>query len=273
MQEKLLPWACSFVKSRVNEKSMNIKNRIRGALLAVMVCMTSSPLYGKDHPITLTLVYERVFADERLPPQRVSSTMQPGMTRLTDSEKTVFIDYDHLRLYRWDGGSGKCSGYALQNPAAMPSGHDTARDIRRKMIEEIGKPAVQKMESGPKSILGYPSAQYSIIWGVAVERLRTAVTPVIEQYGLSFTSRLGELWVTANLEGYADLAGLADHYTTIYAANPLLRQLDPLGLLPLIEGIPVLQQYDQIRDSLQEIRQGTDDADRIVLPDSCLPKP
>ena len=213
----------------------------------------------------LTLVYER--SDGSASTSQVEVTIQAAMTRLDDRDRTIFIDYGHRRLYRQEKGSRDCVVYPLR------SSQDETGNILSDKIKEMAKVAVRQDPTGARTIDGYPAKLARVLWGPGLERARTAVSPEVQQYGLSFTPLWGELWYTASLPGTDQLFRLASQYAPLYAANPLLRRLDPLGLLAELGGVVIVARYGPRHDRLREVRHGDVEAQRMVPPLSCADLP
>jgi hypothetical protein len=65
------------------------------------------------------------------------------------------------------------------------------------------------------------------------------VAPTLRHYGQDFPVTNGHYTVNGNLAGLADLLVLSAGHRRIFQDYPLLRRIDPLGLVDLLEGFPV----------------------------------
>lgn len=240
--------------------------RFTATFIAFLVILFSWPSQGEENVMPLTLAYKRTDSSNRA--SQLMVTIQAGMTRLDDNERTIFIDYGHRRLYRLEKGSTTCIAYPLPNFQ-----HHEHSIIREKMIEELAKIQVQQEGAVEQTILGYPAKQAKILWGPGIERRRTAAPQAVEQYGLRFTSLWGKVWYTSDLPGSKELFRLANEYAPIFQQNPLLRRLDPLGLLAELGGVAIMQQYALHQDILKEVRRGSSETQRMELPVSCSGPP
>jgi hypothetical protein len=194
-------------------------------------------------------------------------TFEWGMTSVEREGHTDFIDYTHLVLYRYSPTSEECRSYKLRAPG-LQAGDMTIEDqVLYAKAQEIGYVEVLKVATHETLIRRYPVQAKKIIWGGKAAARRTAAEPALIMYGQLFAPAVEDYSVTTVIDRIDDLFRLAASHEAIYRANPLLRRLDPLGLLGGLQGIPVRIEAEDYVEELNDIRYGV--SGEIVLPDGC----
>lgn len=241
---------------------------VQGFVFLLALLLGNLPVFADSKGMPFILNYERRTLDS--PPQLelLRYAFQQGLTLLQGNYATLYIDYAHLNLYRYEKDSDRCVRFPLHDPAAPPADQVKGSEILTRKIFEIGKVKVNREARKRENIQGYSCQQNIVVFGPDIQRLRTMVTPTVEQYGQSFQPVIAKVWATASLEGMDDLVYLAHTYEPVFQANPLLRQLDPLGLLLKLQGVPIRSRHSRGQETLKEARWGQE-GEVIVLPSAC----
>lgn len=158
------------------------------------------------------------------PPVEITYTVSAELTRIAAPAETVFIDYKGSRLYRRNPTDGSCLVFPFGRPHAdlpvaayrvFPSGEGDQGDGRN----------------------GYTTRRISFGTSQAFSQMMAA--PSLSHYGQDFPVAEGRYTITGNLAGLADLLAIAAGHRRIFQDYPLLRRIDPLGLVDLLGGFPV----------------------------------
>jgi len=138
------------------------------------------------------------------------------LTQIIDRRETIVIDYPNSRLFRTDRASDSCRVYPFGMPhASLPSASlavesdDEIADLRH------------------------------VSFGMLAALSQSAAAPVPSRYGEVFPSCRAEMRVAGELPLAADLAAIAAHRADIFHDYPLLRRIDPTGLIEPLGGFPV----------------------------------
>lgn len=87
---------------------------------------------------------------------------------------------------------------------------------------------------------GMPVTETVIRFGVGLTQARTAVPLKYDYFGQPFGERTLHVEATDRVPHFAELAKQANDHRQTVRANPLLLQLDPIALIPLVGGLPLV---------------------------------
>jgi len=150
---------------------------------------------------------------------------------VTDNE-AVFIDYDTMRLYRLDKKSSTCIVFSLTDHE--PAGNDmiVAANVRQMMGEIVVK------ENGKKQrVNGVDCSGKDVLFGASLLRMKTMAAIKVKHMGQSFVEATGKYWLSLSLNELFEKK--INHRQTAFTTNPLLKRIDPLGLIGPLGGIPI----------------------------------
>jgi hypothetical protein len=190
-----------------------------------------------------------------------------GMTSVEREGRTDFIDYTNLVFYRYFQTSEECRSYRLLPSEIAVSDLSIEEQALYAKAQKIGSVEVVNVETKENRIRRYPVQDKKVIWGGHAAAQRTATEPSIVMYGQFFTPTVEDYAVTTVIDRIDDLFRLAASHEAIYKSNPLLRRLDPLGLLGGLQGIPVRTRGKDFVEELSDIKY--DGAGEILLPENC----
>ncbi len=152
----------------------------------------------------------------------ITYTVSADLTRIASPAETVFIDYRGSRLFRRNAADGSC----LVFPFGRPHPGLPIADFR---VFSGGKGAGD----------GQAHTTRHISFGSGQAFSQMMVAPTARYYGQDFPVANGHYTVTGNLAGLADLLAIIAGHRRIFRDYPLLRRIDPLGLVDLLGGFPV----------------------------------
>ncbi len=197
--------------------------------------------------------------------QKVFFTLEPGFTRIEYGDETLFLDYQNSRLFRFDIKTDNCTLFALSKPTDKASDTDLDALERRSRlfaeVEFIG-------EIGKTEVNGSLCFVKRLLFGPHVIRLLTVRTPVLGRYGQTFSPGFVDFLVHPDHDIFPQLKKIAEYNELFYRSNPLLRQMDLLGLLGQLGGVPLQQKSKNGVLSLQ-FKVLPEGEVRKSLPDSC----
>jgi hypothetical protein len=153
----------------------------------------------------------------------ITYTVSAELTWIASPAETVFIDYKGARLFRSNPADGSC----LVFPFGRPHADLPIADFR---VFSGGKGAEGDGQANTTRHISFGSGQ-------ALSQMMVA--PAARHYGQDFPVTNGRYTVTGNLAGLADLLAIIAGHRRIFQDYPLLRRIDPLGLVDLLGGFPV----------------------------------
>jgi hypothetical protein len=155
----------------------------------------------------------------------VNISTRDKLSLVEDVERSFLFDYRAGYLYSFDEGKGKCARFSFQSPQESENLFNTVEIQDSKEVSAVN---------------GVPVVVKKILFGKKALVFRTVTSPVMKRYGVDFSPRSVEYYVRHNNEPASrrllQVAGNNEHY---YEQFPLLRQLDPTGLLKILQGIPL----------------------------------
>lgn len=205
--------------------------------------------------VTLTLLAVSAVAERR----EVFFTVEQGLTRIEYGVETLFLDYSSISLFRIDTRTNECVLF----PFSQQSGAQTDSDSDTLLWEKRGH-LFGKVELG-----GEKGTTRRLLFGPDMMRLRTVISPELSRYGQSFFPGIADFIIQYDHHLFPQLEKIAEFNEPYYESFPLLRQIDLLGLLRYLDGVPLLKNFRTHKISL-EFEILPDGELRKSLPDSCL---
>jgi hypothetical protein len=203
----------------------------------------------------------------------ITYAVSSQISSITKENETVFIDYDHLRLYRHHKSENSCESFTLNNPS--PVIKETSSDKKtalHSMKNLVGSTKVITTDEHRK-IEGYNCQKKHILFASDLSFSQMVTPPVIKQFGQDFTESMATYWVTRDIDGLDALLKIARKHKEIYQANPLLRQIDMVGLFEMLEGFPVMIEKKTRQDiekyTLISLKRTSNTNESFILPEIC----
>jgi hypothetical protein len=152
---------------------------------------------------------------------------------IVNDEESVFIDYDTMHLYRRDKKSSTCRVFPLY--VQKQAGNNdiiVAANVRELMGEIVAR------ENGKKQrINGVDCFGKDVLFGAGLLRMKRVAPIKVKYLGQSFVETTGEYWLSSSpVELFEEKI---KHRQTAFSINPLLKRIDPLGLIGALGGIPI----------------------------------
>jgi hypothetical protein len=192
-----------------------------GSILLFCLAGGGSAMAARSEWRVLQTVAKR--GEAATPPVEITYTVSAELTRIASPAETVFIDYKGSRLFRRNPADGSCLVFPFGRPHVdLP--------VAAYLVFPEGK-----VSEGD----GRAHTTRHISFGLGQALSQMMLAPTLRHYGQEFPVTNGRYTVTGNLAGLADLLAISAGHRQIFQDYPLLRRIDPLGLVDLLGGFPV----------------------------------
>lgn len=146
----------------------------------------------------------------------ITCSVSNDLTRIAGPKETILIDYPGRRIYRIDPPGQSCRSYPFGRP------HPDLPAAAVTIAASTTAPDRQHISFGMQQALA-----------------QTAVAPVAHYWGQQFPFATAEYRTSRDYPGVVALMAIAGRHRRVFQQYPLLRRIDPVGLLDLLEGFPV----------------------------------
>jgi hypothetical protein len=170
----------------------------------------------ENDPRTRLLVYE----------------ISDSASSIVSTEESVYIDYETMLLYRLDKRSSTCRVFPLDVQESVDRDAIVFANVRELMGE-----IVVKSNGKSQRINGVDCSGKTALLGAGVLRMKTLAPVKVEYLGQFFVETTGEYWLGPSLGELFEER--IKYRQTAFTINPLLKRIDPLGLIGLLGGIPI----------------------------------
>ncbi len=182
-------------------------------------------------------------------PKPITCTASDTLTRISGPHETTLIDYRGARIFRLDSTDSTCRVYPFGRPhAELPA----------------AAWAVAPADDA--------SAVRHVSFGMHSAIAQTMTMPVPRVYGQEFPLCQAEFRISRTLPGFVYLLGIAAGHREIFQEYPILRRVDPIGLLEPLGGFPVSGSCHSPlgKTTMQMVSPPAMISTPISLPQNCL---
>ncbi len=173
--------------------------------------------------ITWTVLQTHRGGAATLPPVTTTYTVSEDISRIDSPLETVLIDYPAHRLFRLQNSYHPCLVFPFADPH-----------------EQLPLAQIRTAASGDRIWINGQSCVRKILhFGADLAYSQMLVPPAIQRYGQDFTITLMSYSISDSLAVPEFLFELARKRKPIFIAYPLLRQIDPIGILEFLQGFPL----------------------------------
>lgn len=172
--------------------------------------------------------------------ERIVFRVESGMTAVTSDKRSIFVDYRDSVIVILLHSDKSCQRYSYASHLSAPKTMDDGKGFiaqRSILFEQIDVLHGATRADGLR--------QVTVIFGSAAMRLRTVKTPQIRRYGLDFKPGRVDFLIDVHHALADQLKAVAQSNSTVYETAPLLKQVDLVGLLPVLGGVPVQMVHDE----------------------------
>lgn len=158
-----------------------------------------------------------------------------GSTVLVYPDKRIEVDYKAGTLLV-NANTEKCCSYQIFGDTQQASGEV---DIFRERCRIAGEVTAE-----PNSVDSHGSNEHlTLVFGSLLNRLKTVVSPSLERFGMLFVPHRERVTVLQNHPQQEKLRNLSLANEHVFQNDPLIRQIDPLGLLLISGGLVVERDF------------------------------
>jgi hypothetical protein len=204
------------------------------ALLFLWYCLSGRESLAADMPdpvVTLVYLHTKVTASGLVQEKRVRVTVSPDRTRIDCGKETfLVIDYQRRMVLRQQPGGDPPEHFSL-NPDGFvdPDPNSLAAQIQAQLA------SVRSID-----LVSEDSVTEKQLWfGYELSRMRTAAPITQRHFGQVFRERQLRCQVSREGDYFDILVHISEERQAMIRANPLLLQLDPINLIPILNGLPV----------------------------------
>ncbi len=179
-------------------------------------------------------------AENELQTRLVVYEVSDYASSIVSDEESVFIDYDTMYLYRHDKKSSVCRAFPLDGQGPVDNNAIVAANVREMMGEIFVR------ENGKKQRINcvYCSGR-DVLFGAGLLRMKRVAPIKVEYLGQFFVEITGEYWLSSSPGELFEEKIKQRH--AAFSNTPLLKRIDPLGLIEALGGIPI-QGEDRSKD-------------------------
>jgi len=185
---------------------------------------------------------------------------------IVSNEESIYIDYEDMRLYRLDPKTSACRSFPLDVPEAADRDAIIASNIRELMAEIVAR------ENGKKQRIGsIDCSGKDVLFGAGLLRMKTVAPIKVEYLDQSFIETTGEYWISSSMVTWQLFEEKIAKRQAAFAINPLLKRIDPLGLIQSLGGFPV-QGVERSKGKRVEsvlVKAPTSIFSKITVPEAC----
>ncbi len=203
--------------------------------------------------------------------QAITYSVFPGVSIVEYEQEIIHIDYTEHFLYKYDKVDKECLKYPLRSSRRQDRIDPDAN------ANEISTSLVSSMKIFPstehKKIHGHRCAVKNILFGSDLAKFQTVAPLVVTEFNQKFSESMVGYCVSDTIVGLNRLYEIAKKRDEVFQNNPLLRQIDIVGLIEVLNGFPV--QINQrvgnltMVTTLQGGLEPLDKLKQLPHPDSC----
>lgn len=204
-------------------------------MLFFLLCHCSpgeESLAAADAPgssVTLVYLHTRVSVSGSVREKPITVTVSPDRTRIDCGKETfLVIDYQRRMVLRQLPGGNPPERFSL-NPAGFvdPDPNALAAQIQAQLA------SFRSIDLFSDDLV----TEKQIWFGYELSRMRTAAPITQRHFGRVFSERQLRCQVSREVDQFDILVRIAEGRQAIIRANPLLLQLDPINLIPALNGL------------------------------------
>lgn len=204
---------------------------------AILFLLTPLTTNANEQPKAVRLTYRETHDQSSPPADEAKMILMVGADRttITQGEDVLLIDYRNLEVIRHHCRRSAAIHYPLR-PARPVEKSPT---IAEEMMVRLGSYRILSSRKGG-TYHGMPVKETVIRFGMGLAQARTAAPMQYDFYGQRFGERTLHIEAADRVPHFAELVKQASGHREAVRANPLLLQLDPINLIPLVGGLPLV---------------------------------
>lgn len=169
--------------------------------------------------------------------ETITYSVNSEISKIEDTKKIIYIDYAKNYFYRYDKSNRSCLKFPF-NSNQVNEPVNTEKDINSRNISLVSSFKVFTTTEH-KEIAHYNCSLKHILFGADLAMFQMVAPLVVHEYGQRFTESMVGYCVSDDVVGLNTLFNIAQKRNDVFKNNPLLRQIDIVGLLEILDGFPV----------------------------------
>lgn len=226
--------------------------------------------YERVQSQELTWVFNKVTRDiqgneeSRL----ITYSVNSEITKIEAENEIIYIDYANYILYRYNKPKGPCLKFPINSSRSTKTA-DIKNDLEKRNTSLISDFKVFTTDEY-KEIANYDCYLKRILFGADLAKFQMVAPLIVHEFGQKFTEAMVSYYVSQDVFGFNCLLKIAQKHSDIFQNNPLLRQIDIVGLFEILHGFPV--QVSKTVGNVETITTLLVDPqprDKILFPKEC----
>jgi len=205
-------------------------------LMASFFCLSANS-HAQAH--VLTWSFDRVAWDIHGNEQRdtITYSVNSTISKIEYQNEIIYIDYGKGTLFRYNKLKQSCVEFPLSSYKTNES-PKPLEDPRKRSILLIGSLKVLTTKEH-KKVSDYNCSLKHIMFGADLGMYQMIAPLVVHELGHNFTESMISYSVSNEVTDFSNLLAIAQKRNDVFKNNPLLRQIDIVGLLEILGGFPV----------------------------------
>ncbi len=232
-------------------------------VFSITLFCSDTPLMAKE-TWTINQTIQTETGSEKTSP--INYEISEYASSIKSEKETVFIDYESMQLYRLSSTTKACKVFAIDVQEVASRDQMIAARVRVLMAEISARNNGEKRKIKNQDCTGM-----DVLLGAGLLRMRTAAPITLDYMGQSFVEITGKYWVNSSIASWQTLQKMISYRQAAFSINPLLKRIDPLGLMGTLGGFPVegVEQSKGRRIENILVNLPLSDSSALVLPFEC----
>ena len=201
----------------------------------------------------------------------IAYAVNSEITKIEYLNEIIYIDYAKYAFYKYNKLEGTCLQFPL-NSKNITEPIDTKDINKKRNISLIGSLKVFTTTEH-KKIFHYNCSLKNVLFGADLAMSQMVSPLVVHEFNQKFTESMVGYYVSKDVVGLNTLLHIAQKRSEVFKNNPLLRQVDIIGLLEILKGFPVqIIQKGRDTDSLTTLSGNPElieDKGQFLFPGEC----
>lgn len=199
--------------------------------------------------------------------EKIICSVSSEVSAIEDKQEVIYIDYANHVLYRYQKEDGACLKFPLRSSYAQAP---TAKElISREITQSLASSMKLLTSADRKKINGQGCTLKNIQFGADLAKSKMVAPLIVNEFNQKFSESMVGYCVSDTIDRLNALKKIARDRSKIYQNNPLLRQLDIVGLVEILNGFPV--QINQKVGNIEIITTLRGNLESIENPQQLLP--
>lgn len=238
-------------------------------LMLFLAVLFGSGITEKVYAEDLIWVFgEKTHDGSDKPGTLVTYSVNDERTRIETENEIICIDYTHYTLYRYHKHDGSCLKFPINS--GVLDNANSRKSHSKKNNNSLSVDYKVFITDRHQNIGNYNCQLKQILFGANLAKLQTVRSPVVHEFGQSFTGLMVSYCVSKDVVGVDRLSRIAKKHESIYLQNPFLRQIDLVSLIEVLQGFPVqISQKVHDREKTMTLLEAPRTGKENMIPTKC----